>query len=116
LISELLVRWQVPGRSIRMESMSRNTWENAIFSREIIERIGCEKPLLVTSAAHMPRAVAAFDRAGVSVFPVSTDIHATYVADYSFMDFLPNAGALSQTTNVLREWMGQMVYRWRGWN
>lgn len=116
LIRQLLVRLQVPGTSILVESMSRNTWENAIFSREIIENIGCKKPLLVTSAAHMPRSVAAFERAGVSVFPVSTDINATFDGNYSFIDYLPQANALSTTTGVLREWIGQKVYSYKGWN
>jgi len=48
--------------------------------------------------------------------PVSTDIRAVEESTTTPMDLLPDAGALSMTTTVLREWMGQMVYQWRGWN
>lgn len=116
MMRDLLMMWQVPDGSILVEDRSRNTRENALFSKEIINTIDCEQPLLVTSAAHMPRSVATFASIGINVFPVSTDIRAAEDSNITPMDFLPDAGALSMTSTVLREWMGQMVYQWRGWN
>ena len=116
MMRDILTMWQVPERSILVEDRSRNTRENALFSKEIINSINCDQPLLVTSAAHMPRSVAAFERIGITVFPVSTDIRAVEESNLTPMDFLPDAGALSMTNTVLREWLGQLVYRWRGWN
>jgi uncharacterized SAM-binding protein YcdF (DUF218 family) len=116
LIRELLMEWQVPRNAILLENQSRNTRENALFSKRIIDKINCKQPLLVTSSAHMARSVAAFKSVGISVFPVSTDINAVYQQGFSPTDFLPDAGALSATSNALREWLGQQVYAWRGWN
>jgi uncharacterized SAM-binding protein YcdF (DUF218 family) len=116
LIRDLLLDWGVPAYAILLEDKSRNTRENALFSRELIERYDCGQPLLVTSVAHMPRAVATFASLGISVFPVSTDVRAYYKESQTLLDFLPNADALAMTTNVMREWIGLKVYTWRGWN
>jgi hypothetical protein len=52
----------------------------------------------------------------VYVYPVSTDVHVLHDADYTVFDFLPDAHALAMTSDALREWMGQKVYEWNGWN
>lgn len=116
LIGELLLEWGVPTAAIVLEDKSRNTRENALFSKGIINANRCGQPLLVTSIAHMPRAVATFKSVGINVFPVSTDVRAYYRMGSQPMDYLPDADALSMTTNVMREWIGQKFYAWRGWN
>lgn len=116
LVSELLVEWGVPAEAIYLDGESRNTRENALNSVEIIQKIECNLPLLVTSAAHMPRAYAAFKKVGVETIPVSTDVLAVYKISYSPMDFVPNASALAMTSAVIREKIGQYYYRWRDWN
>jgi uncharacterized SAM-binding protein YcdF (DUF218 family) len=116
LIRDLLVEWGVSPDSILLEGSSRNTRENALYSRNIIQAIGCQRPLLVTSAAHMSRAVAAFAQVGVKVVPVSTDIKIANTRHLTVMDFIPNAGALAMTSDALREWMGQRIYQWQEWN
>jgi uncharacterized SAM-binding protein YcdF (DUF218 family) len=114
-IQALLVDWGVPASAISLDETSRNTRENAVNSKALLEKAGCGRPLLVTSAAHMARSVAAFASAGVDVFPVSVDVRVVQVPEYTFMDFLPGAGALNRTTDAMREWMGQKVYKLRGW-
>ena len=116
LIRELLVEWGVPKEAIFLEGSSRNTRENAVYSKNLIESIHCESSLLVTSAAHMPRAVAAFRAVGVSITPVSTDVRAVESGTLVAMDFLPSAGALAMTTEAIRELIGGWVYRMQGWN
>ena len=115
VIQTLLVEWGVPLSAIVLERASRNTRENATNSKELIEQMSCQKPLLVTSASHLPRAVAAFEKVGVPVFPVSTDLRSV-PAGYTALDFLPQAGALAMTTDVMREWIGRWVYKFRDWN
>jgi uncharacterized SAM-binding protein YcdF (DUF218 family) len=78
--------------------------------------VGCDTPLLVTSAAHMARAVAAFEKVGVEVFAVSADVRVIRNTGVTVFDFLPDAGALLMTTDAVREWMGRRVYEFRGWN
>ena len=116
LIHNLLLDLGVPTYAILLEDESRNTRENALFSKEIIDRYDCGQPLLVTSIAHMPRAVATFESLGINVFPVSTDVRAHYKESHTLMDYLPDADALALTTNVMREWLGRKVYAWRDWN
>jgi len=116
LIQALLLEWGVPVAAIVLEGDSRNTWENAVNSSMLLHKLGCDKPLLVTSAAHMPRSVAAFARVGVGVFAVSADVRVIHRAGVTVLDFLPDAGALMMTTEAVREWLGRRVYELRGWN
>jgi len=116
LISKVLMEWGVPREAIFLEGSSRNTRENALYTKNIINVTNCQSPLLVTSAAHMPRAVAAFNSVGVAVTPVSTDVQVVGQSIPSLMDFIPSAGSLAMTTEAIREWIGQKVYAWKGWN
>jgi uncharacterized SAM-binding protein YcdF (DUF218 family) len=116
MIRDLLEGWGVPRKSIILEGSSRNTRENALYTRNAMASINCQEALLVTSAAHMPRAMAAFQAAGVAVTPVSTDVRVADTGRLGVLDFLPDAGALQMTSDGLREWVGQWVYRWQGWN
>lgn len=54
-------------------SSSRNTTQNAVFTAGLLAERGVNRILLVTSALHMPRAVARFEAAGMTVVPASTD-------------------------------------------
>ena len=112
----LLVAWGVPADAILVDETSRNTYENAFNSIALLRESECRNPLLVTSAAHMTRAVASFERFGVEVFPVSVDVRAVRTLQLSVIDFIPDTHALGMTTNAMREWVGQRVYRYRGWN
>jgi uncharacterized SAM-binding protein YcdF (DUF218 family) len=116
LIRDLLVQWKVPEEVIMLEASSRNTRENAMFTRNVINAINCEEALLVTSAAHMPRAVAAFQSVGISVTPVSTDVRVADTDRVMVMDFLPDARALKMSSDAIREMVGQWIYELRGWN
>ncbi len=116
LIRDLLMEWGVPKDVIFMEGSSRNTRENAMYTKSIIDTTNCKSPLLVTSAAHMPRAVAAFMSVGVRVTPISTDIRVTDKKSLSVMDFIPDSKALALTSEAIREWVGQKVYALQGWN
>lgn len=112
----LLLEWGVPASAIVLEGASRNTRENAINSTVLLEKLACGTPLLVTSAAHMKRSVAVFEKLGVAVFPVSADVQVIEASGFTFFDFLPDAEALQQTTDAMREWIGQRVYRIQGWS
>jgi uncharacterized SAM-binding protein YcdF (DUF218 family) len=95
------------------ERQSRDTFENALFSRQIANYRPGERWLLVTSAAHMPRAMAAFRAVG---FPVEA-----YPVDYQTtglpQDFLPSSTlsrGLQLTDTALHEWVGLLAYRVSG--
>jgi uncharacterized SAM-binding protein YcdF (DUF218 family) len=115
LIADLLVELGVPRDAIVLEVESRNTRENAVNTGAIFEENGWQTALLVTSGSHMWRASASFRRAGVDVTAASTDIHSRYPLYDSLLDFLPDARALLRTTIIIKEMIGLVVYRARGW-
>jgi uncharacterized SAM-binding protein YcdF (DUF218 family) len=59
----------VPGERMIFEDKSRNTWENAVFTRDLVKPKKGETWLLVTSAWHMPRSAGIFRRIGFDVVP-----------------------------------------------
>jgi len=116
LIKELLVEWGVPEKAIELGSASRNTYENAQEIRQIWERSGLKSALLLTSASHMPRAIAVFRRAGLVVTASTADVQILDVdtADRLFA-WLPDVSALAITTKAAREWIGLLTYRLLGY-
>lgn len=73
LIAPLLKTLGLGGREIIYEKRSRNTYENAILSRDLVKPKAGERWILVTSAFHMPRSVAVFESAGWTVVPAPAD-------------------------------------------
>jgi uncharacterized SAM-binding protein YcdF (DUF218 family) len=94
---------------ITAEEQSRNTIENAAFSRLLADPKPGERWLLVTSASHMPRAIAAFRAAGFAVeaYPVNWRTRGRNDAAELFMSF---AGGLAMTDYAVHEWMGLVAY------
>jgi uncharacterized SAM-binding protein YcdF (DUF218 family) len=113
-MASLLREEGVPENALRLDSESRNTRENAVRSAAILEAEGDGRVLLVTSALHMRRALAAFRAAGVDAVPVPTDFTGP-VATVPVMRWIPDAGALLATTRALKEYLGYAVYWARGW-
>jgi uncharacterized SAM-binding protein YcdF (DUF218 family) len=109
-IAQFLVDLGVPPRSIVQESQSSTTAENALMVRPILQAHGIKRVLLVTSASHMPRAVAIFTAAGIDVVPMVGDVDVPYERKYVWRDFLPHLGALQQTTRALHEYAGLLAY------
>ena len=117
----LLQELGVPDAAILRESVSRNTYENAVETHRLLAALGANRILLVTSALHMPRAVGLFRHQGFEVVPVPVDFDVTeetpsdYGAWFPLLSkLLPQAESLTYTTRVLREYLGLFVYRMRG--
>ena len=110
----------VPDDAIVIEKRSRNTRQNALFTAEIAADRGIERVLLTTSTTHMQRAEAAFRRAGLDVIPAVADyrpIPPGYDAGHrpSILSLLPTANSLGRSSRALKEHLGFLVYRLRGW-
>ena len=73
-------------------------------------RGGPPRVLLVTSAFHMRRARALFERAGMLVIPFPVDFKVSAGRTLSVLDFLPNAAALQKTELAMREGYGRLFY------
>jgi len=107
-VGPLLDDLSVPRERVSLERRSRNTAENAAFSKDIAKPKPGERWLLVTSAWHMPRAVGCFRSVG---FPVEA-----YPVDWrtgaGFEFRLPRsfAGGLGRTDLAVNEWLGLLAY------
>lgn len=97
-----------------VEQRSRNTAENARLSAEMLALSGISRIALVTSAIHMPRAVAVFEQAGLAVLAAPTGFVTSEEADLRFGDFVPRASALAGSVSALHEMLGMLWYRLRG--
>lgn len=120
---EILEFLGVAPRAIIAESNARNTYENAVYVREIADERGLEKVLLVTSAMHMPRSVGIFEKQGFVVIPAPADFQTTVSDGGSGVESLgarlyrlmPEAQYLELSTRAIKEYLGIVVYRARGW-
>lgn len=103
----------IPRDRLIMERESRNTFENAEFSKKLADPKPGERWLLMTSAFHMPRSVGIFRKVGFAVEPCPVDWRLAGRA--SLYDFPPLAEEGLQHTNLaVREWMGLIAYRLTG--
>lgn len=123
-MAEILDLTGVPSQQILLQPKSQNTYEDALFSSAMIKETGAQKVLLVTSAMHMPRSVALFRHQGVDVIPAPTDFTVTQSGLNSLLapdpqnillNLVPNTSSLSLTTNVMKEYIGILIYRLKGW-
>ena len=104
----------VPRDAVAVEGSSRNTRQNAILTAELAGGRGIRRILLVTSAWHMPRALATFRRTELDIVPAATD-HARPGAMPWILRILPQTSALALSTCALKEYLGLLVYRLREW-
>ncbi len=96
-----------PGRVI-FEDQSRNTAENAVFSRRLAKPKPGETWLLITSAFHMPRTVGSFRQAGWRVTPYPVDYHTRGERALPFrFNFNVGVGLLNR---ALHEYLGLLFY------
>lgn len=90
------------------EGESRNTFENAKFSSEIADR--SKKWILITSASHMPRAVATFERFDWKVTAYPVDFRAESQGNY--LSWSRESG-IANWNMFIHERVGGLIYRLR---
>lgn len=97
-----------PARII-VEDRAQTTYQNAVFSRDLVVPAEGEQWLLITSAWHMPRAIGVFQKAGFPVTP--------YPVDFRVRGFTRDEQPFAQVSEGLRqldigvkEWMGLIGY------
>lgn len=120
-MAELIQLMGVPKSALLLEPDSLNTYENAINVKQVLAQHQVDGSLLlVTSARHMPRSMAIFQKLGLPVIAAPTDFQVTEVdEDARLLGFilrlLPKVEALKFTTMALKEWIGFVIYRLQGW-
>ena len=107
-VQKQLKEFNYPDSVVLIESESRNTLENAKFSKEMLQKAKLASPyLLVTSAFHMRRSLMIFKNAGIDVVP--------YPANYLIRrktlasDFIPDASVLSSWNIYIKEVVGYVA-------
>ncbi|HVU21612.1 MAG TPA: YdcF family protein [Hyphomicrobium sp.] len=98
---------------IVIESASRDTYENAVFTKNILHPAPDDRWLLITSAYHMPRAVGAFRQAGFDVIPFPVDFRTRDAGDL-LRPFGNVAAGLQRADLAVKEWIGLLAYRMTG--
>ncbi len=114
VLKEWLISEGIPENRIIAESESRNTGENAVESARIAKEKGIRKIILVTSAFHMPRSVLCFEKQGFEVQPFPV---ARYLVDeFPGMEaFFPAPAGMTLSTIALKEYVGIVMYRLKGY-
>ncbi len=107
----------LPDSAFIIENKSRNTWENAIFSKQIVDSLQKNATcLLVTSALHMPRSKACYDKAGLPTTIYPTDYYSQQSDNLFKLFFEPSSSKLFAWEALLHEWIGVITYKIKGYN
>jgi uncharacterized SAM-binding protein YcdF (DUF218 family) len=110
-LKDFLVTLGVSADDLLLETKSRNTHENAVFMKPILQQYFPGKPcLLITSAAHLNRAIACFYKEGMLVIPYSTDRYSGPVKWEPDYLLLPSAATLFNWEKLIHEWVGMIGY------
>lgn len=122
-MAEIVQAMGVPAQAIEQDPTSLNTYENAINVQQILRRRGVNRILLVTSATHMPRSLKIFQKLGIEVIPAPTDFQITQAAakaepptiEARLLGLIPSSDKLEGSTRAIKEYIGLVIYRLRGW-
>lgn len=108
IVNELCYSLGVPKEDVILESDSKNTHENAVFTKNII---GTDKKiLLLTSAFHMRRSMGCFAKEGFTFDVFSTDpLEVVFLGPDDY--FIPKAEPLYKWTILIKEWIGYVTYK-----
>ncbi|MBC7971900.1 MAG: YdcF family protein [Verrucomicrobia bacterium] len=122
-MAQLIATMGVPKSAILQDPTSLNTYENAVNVKQIMAAQGIRRILLVTSAMHMPRSLLIFKHLGMDAIAAPTDFNTTErdwqeiqgSTEAIVLNVLPEADRLQRTTRALKEYLGLVVYRLKGW-
>jgi uncharacterized SAM-binding protein YcdF (DUF218 family) len=114
---EFLLRIGVPEEDIIVEGKSRNTHENAVFTKQILAESFQSPPncLLLTSALHMRRSAGCFKKAGIAFTPFSVDFLREDDSWNPQFILIPDSSVVMYWEGMLKEWTGWLAYRIKGY-
>ncbi len=106
----------VPDSVILIDTVSRNTYENAVETKKIINASGLRSAILITSASHMRRAEGCFKKVGldVDVHPIDGMYHGQGFTPSDLI--IPNTGNIVRWENLMHEVAGIVIYKLQGYN
>lgn len=103
----------IPNEDILIDSLSKNTYQNAVESKRVLDQYpDLKEVLLVTSALHMPRSKACFEKVGFqNLGTFTTDHYTGKTRGYSWDQILiPNFSNITDWKRFNHEWVGYLVY------
>lgn len=105
----------IPDSVVIIDSVSRNTYENAVETKKIMEKVGLKSAIMITSAWHMRRAEGCFKKAGLNV-----DIHPMdgiyHEQRFELSDLIiPNTRNIVKWENLIHEIAGIIIYKFQGY-
>ena len=115
LAAEFLIKCGVNASDIILESESVNTYENAKFTAELLKlNYPNQQFLLISSASHLPRAIACFKKQNVSITPFGAD-YASKKRKFILINFIPSVHAFVNAQALVHEWIGFLSYKLMGY-
>ncbi len=115
-VHEMLLKIGVPEADILIDNESRNTYENALFTKRLLEKSPPgTKCLLVTSAFHMPRAVRCFDKVEQKVESFPVDFFGKGFDWRPSQTIEPDNLAFIKWDALIKEWFGMAAYKFKGY-
>ncbi len=116
LVKTFLLRIGIPENDILIENKSKNTRENAIFTKQNLDnQYPNAKCLLITSASHMPRSLGCFAKAGLSCTAFPTDNKAERITNEPRTWLTPDPEYVLFWQFFIKEWIGIGVYKLMGY-
>jgi uncharacterized SAM-binding protein YcdF (DUF218 family) len=112
-LRDTLIKLQVPSEKIILDSDSQNTRAHAMNLGHLLRARGISDFILVTSATHMRRSIAAFRKEGFAPIPSPSAGPLDHIQGWEA--FWPSPKALRQTEEVMHEYVGLVYYHFMGW-
>lgn len=108
IVRRFLLDLGVAPQKIIVEERSRDTFENAQYTKELCRELRLKRPVVVTSAYHLKRAVLSFRKAGMEVTPFPASFKSAQGKQYDWTDYLP--GDYRRVAAAVHEYLGIAFY------
>ena len=107
-LRDVAIKYGVPEENILLTENVENTDQEAKAIKKLF-LIDNPEIILITSAYHMPRAQKVFKAAAIKVIPFPVDFRHE-IKKINFMEFIPSAKSLQNTSFFVREMIGRTYY------
>lgn len=114
-VKEQLVEMGVDASAIIIDNQSRNTYENAVNTKQLLDSLHLQPPyLLITSSMHMKRSIKVFQKQGIDPVPYPCNFRAIPNSQTFTEIIVPSVRALDDWDAFLKEAAGLLIYKLTG--
>ncbi|MBX9782903.1 MAG: YdcF family protein [Chitinophagaceae bacterium] len=114
-VKQELITMGVAAQDVLSENQSRNTYENAINTKKLIDSLQLKPPfLLITSAMHMKRSQRVFAKAGLQTVAYPCNFSAIHNPQLFWNSIIPSYKAFEGWDIFFKEAVGLLVYKITG--